>query len=176
VRAPKPCIFPGMTSGGWHLAQVNVARLLAPLESPQLAGFVEALDPINAIADGSPGFVWRLQTEDGDATAIRPYDDDRILVNMSVWESVEALGRFVFESRHLEVLRRRREWFEKMAEAYLALWWIPAGTIPKIAEARSRLDCLRRNGPTPYAFTLRESFPSPEATDSVIDDRWLCPA
>ena len=166
-----------MTENSWHLAQVNVARLVAPLDSPQLAGFVGELDPINVIADRSPGFVWRLQTEDGDATAIRPFDDDRILVNMSVWESIEALGRFVFESRHLEVLRRRREWFEKMAEAYLALWWIPAGTIPTIADAKTRLICLRQHGPTPFAFTFREPFPAPGATESVAtDDHWLCPA
>jgi hypothetical protein len=104
-----------------HLAQVNIARLLAPLDSPQLADFVAGLEPVNAIADASPGFVWRLQTEAGDATSIRPYDDDMILVNMSVWESAEALEAFVFRSRHIEVLRRRREWFERMAEPFVAL-------------------------------------------------------
>jgi hypothetical protein len=168
---------PSMTSDGWHLAQLNVGRLLAPLDSRQLAGFVVMLDPINALADGSPGFVWRLQTEDGDATAIRPFDDDRILVNMSVWESIEALGEFVFASRHLDLLRHRREWFEKLAEAYLALWWMPAGSIPTISDARNRLDCLRAHGPTPYAFTFREPFPPPDASRSVAaDDRWYCPA
>jgi hypothetical protein len=96
---------------------------------------------------------------------------------MSVWESVETLGEFVFASPHLEVLRRRREWFEKMAEAYLALWWIPAGTVPTIPEARDRLACLRERGPTPYAFTFREPFPAPDSTRTVAgDDRWFCPA
>lgn len=93
------------------------------------------LDPINELADGSPGFMWRLQTEDGDATAIRALDDERILVNMSVWESIDALGQFVYASRHLEVMRRRRAWFEKMAESFLALWW--TGTAPTIPEARA---------------------------------------
>jgi hypothetical protein len=126
-----------MTTNGWHVAQVNVGRLLAPIDSPQLAAFVAMLDPINALADGSPGFVWRLQTEDGDATAIRAFDDERILVNMSVWKSIDALGRFVYASRHLEVMRRRRAWFEKMAESFLALWWIPAGTSPRSPRPRA---------------------------------------
>src|ERR687885_807813 len=97
-----------------HLAQVNVATARAPLDSPQLADFVAALQPINALADHSPGFVWRLQTEEGDATSIRPYDDERIMVNLSVWESLEALRTFVYASRHLDVMRRRREWFQRM--------------------------------------------------------------
>ena len=166
-----------VTAPSWHLAQVNIGRIAAPLDSPQLAEFVANLEPINALADAAPGFVWRLQTEDGDATAIRPFDDDRILVNMSVWESVEALGEFVFASRHLDVLRRRREWFDKMEEAYLALWWIPAGTLPSVADARSRLECLRAHGPTPHAFTFREPFAAPDSSDSMTsDDRWYCPA
>jgi hypothetical protein len=146
-----------------HLAQLNIATLLAPLDSPQLAGFVEALDPVNALGDASPGFVWRLQTEDGDATSIRAFDDDRIIVNLTVWEDVEALEAFVLGGRHLDVLRRRREWFEKMDRAYLVLWWIPAGTLPTLDEAAARLELLRVNGPTPEAFTLRERFPAPGA-------------
>ena len=104
-----------------HLAQVNVATLRAPLDGPELAGFVAQLEPINALADHSPGFVWRLQTEDGDATSIRPYDDERIMVNLSVWASLEALRGFVYATRHLDVMRRRREWFHRMADPYLAL-------------------------------------------------------
>src|SRR5438034_10821804 len=111
-----------------QLAQVNIGRARGAMDEPVMREFVARLVEINALADGSPGFVWRLQTEAGDATAIRPFGDERILVNMSVWESIEALGEFVFASRHLDVLRRRRDWFEKMAEAYLALWWIPAGS------------------------------------------------
>ena len=127
-----------MDAAEWHLAQVNIALLKAPLDSPELADFVANLEPINALADGAPGFVWRLQTEDGDATAIRAFDDARIIVNLSAWESVEALADFVYGSRHIDVLRRRREWFAKMSTAYLALWWVPAGTIPTIrASARS---------------------------------------
>jgi hypothetical protein len=163
--------------GGWHLAQVNIAVLLAPIDSEQLRGFVEMLDPVNAIADAAPGFVWRLQTEDGDATSIRAFEDDRIIVNLSVWETPEALGDFVFASRHLEVLRRRREWFDKMATAYVAMWWIPAGTIPTVEEAKARLEVLEARGPSPEAFTLREPFPPPGSDQPVAaDDRWLSPA
>jgi hypothetical protein len=146
---------------GYHVAQLNIGRLRAPLDSPQLAAFVEALDPVNALADGSPGFVWRLQTEDGDATAIRAFDDDMLLVNMSVWESVEALADFVYGSDHRAVLRRRREFFEPMAEAFVVLWWVPAGHVPSIDEAKDRLDRLRRDGPTAEAFTFRSRFPAP---------------
>jgi heme-degrading monooxygenase HmoA len=143
-----------------HLAQVNVATVRAPLDSPELAGFVAQLEPINALADHSPGFVWRLQTEDGDATAIRPFQDERIMVNLSVWESLEALRAFVYASRHLDVMRRRREWFHRM-DLYLALWWVPAGTIPTVAQAKDRLQLLAGNGPSPDAFTFRVPFPAP---------------
>jgi hypothetical protein len=165
-----------MTESRWRLAQLNVGVLRAPVDSPRLAGFVEMLDPINALAERTPGFVWRLQTEDGNATAIRPFEDERIAVNLSVWESLEALGEFVYASSHLDVLRRRREWFERMDEAYLVLWWIPAGTIPTVEEAKRRLEILRERGPSPRAFTFREPFPPPDATEPVrADDRWVCP-
>jgi heme-degrading monooxygenase HmoA len=144
-----------------HLAQVNVALLRAPLDGPELAGFVALLEPINALADRSPGFVWRLQTEDGDATAVRPFDDDRILVNLTVWESLEALRDFVYASRHLDAMRRRREWFHRLAIPYLALWWVPPGTVPTVAEAKRRLELVQRQGPGPDAFTLREPSPPP---------------
>jgi heme-degrading monooxygenase HmoA len=144
-----------------HLAQVNVATLRFPLDGPELAGFVAQLEPLNALADAYPGFVWRLQTEDGDATSIRPFDDERIMVNMSVWESLEALRAFVYASRHLDVMRHRREWFQRMADPYLALWWVPAGTVPTVAEARDRLDLLARRGPSAGAFTFRAPFPAP---------------
>ena len=144
-----------------HLAQVNIATLRAPLDGPELAGFVAQLEPINALADRSPGFVWRLQTEDGDATAIRPYEDDRVMVNLSVWTSFEALRTFVYATRHLEVMRHRRQWFSRMADSYLALWWVPAGAIPTVAEAKERLELLARQGPTAGAFTFRVPFPEP---------------
>jgi heme-degrading monooxygenase HmoA len=144
-----------------HLAQVNLATLRAPLDDPALAGFVAELEPVNALADGHPGFVWRLQTEDGDATAIRPFDDERVMVNLSVWESLEALRGFVYAGRHLEVLRRRREWFHRMDDPIVALWWVPAGTVPTVAEAKERLGLLARLGPTAGAFTFRAPFPEP---------------
>ncbi len=143
-----------------HLAQVNVARLAAPLDSPQLADFVANLEPVNAIADASAGFVWRLQTETGDATALRIFDDDWIIVNMSVWDSLEALRAYVYRSAHADVLRRRLEWFEQMTEAHVALWWIEAGTLPTLDDARERLLKLRADGPTLQEFTLREPYPA----------------
>jgi hypothetical protein len=144
-----------------HVAQINIARALAPTDSPQLADFMAGLEPLNAQADGTAGFVWRLQTEDGDATAIRPYDDDRILVNLTVWESIDALSDFAYRTEHRDYLRRRREWFEKADGPVLALWWVPAGHIPTIDEAKARLDLLDRNGPTPDAFTFGMRFPPP---------------
>lgn len=160
----------------YHLAQVNIAVPRAPVDSPLLADFVAALDPINALADKSPGFVWRLQTEDGNATAIRAFDDEQIMVNLSVWESIEALGDYVYRSAHIDVMRRRREWFEHL-DLYLALWWVPAGHIPTVAEAEGRLTHLRDHGPGPFAFTFRRPFPSPDCAVPVearSDD--LCPA
>src|SRR6266702_279566 len=137
---PGPALPRGR--GGWHhggvdylLAQVNIGRMREPLDSPLLADFVAALDPVNAAADTAPGFVWRLQTEDGNATAVHAFAWDRagsagVLVNMSVWESVEALAAYVYSDTHRQVLRRRRQWFERMAEAQAALWWIPRGHTP----------------------------------------------
>lgn len=162
----------------FHLAQVNVARLTAPLDSPALAPFVDNLERVNALADASPGFVWRLQTEDGDATAIRAFDDADILVNMSVWESVEALGDFVYRSAHVGIMRGRAEFFVRAEEAYVALWWIPAGTIPTTADAVDRLASIREHGPTPFAFNFRNVFGPDDAPDAASrdDDRWTCPA
>jgi len=146
----------------FHLAQANVARVRAPIDSPDLAGFVALLEPINAIADKSPGFVWRLQSDDGNATSISVFDDDEFLVNMSVWKTVEQLRAFVFETQHLAVFQRRKEWFHRIAEAHLALWWIPAGQIPTVADAEEPITDLRAHGATPYAFTLTDPFPAPE--------------
>jgi Domain of unknown function (DUF3291) len=154
------------------IAQVNIGRLVAPLDSPRLADFVAGLDPVNAVADSAPGFVWRLQTEDGNATALRAFEQDGagagggILVNMSVWESVEALAAYVYGDAHRAVLRRRREWFEQMRDVYTALWWIPRGHTPPLGEAEERVGHLRAHGPTPYAFSLRVHFPPPGAADA----------
>ena len=162
-----------------HVAQVNIAIPREPIDSPALAEFVANLEPVNALADAAPGFVWRLQDESGDATAIRPFDDERLMINMSVWESVEALWSFVYDGRHLEVMRRRREWFTRLAESHMALWWMPAGEIPTTADAERRIDHLRAHGPTPHAFTFKRHFPAPdEATSAapIVDDREPCPA
>jgi hypothetical protein len=150
-------------SNGYHLAQYNLARLLAPLGDPRSADFVAALERINTLGDRTPGFVWRLQTEDGTSTSVRVRNDPLILVNFTVWESIEALFEFAYRSDHVDVYRRRGEWFEKPAEAHLVMWWIPAGRIPTIDEAEERLDCLRANGPTPRAFTFKKRFPAPDA-------------
>lgn len=146
----------------FHLAQVNIARMVAPLESDTMAGFVARLDEINALADRSPGFVWRLQDGD-DATSLRPFDDDRILVNMSVWESVDALRAYVYSSAHKDVLKQRQQWFSRFEGAFMALWWIPDGHTPTVDEAKMRLAHLETNGPTPFAFTFKAAFPSPAA-------------
>ena len=143
-----------------HLAQVNIGRMKAPLDSPVMAGFVARLDEINALADGSAGFVWRLQTPEGNATYLRPYDDERILFNLSVWESVEALKQYVYRTAHAELLRDRRSWFEQFESSYVALWWVPAGHIPEIEEAKARLAHLEQNGPSPFAFTFKALYPS----------------
>lgn len=164
----------------FHVTQVNIGLPRASLDSPELMEFVELLEPINAIVDDSPGFVWRLQTEDGDATAVRVFDDDRLIVNMSVWSSLEALGEFVYRTAHSGVMRRRREWFQKMPERFTALWWIPAGSLPTVSDAEERLDHLRRHGPSAEAFTFREPFPPPGSDEEIHRatpaDRWLCPS
>ena len=146
----------------YQLAQLNIATLLEPIDSPRLADFVANLDRINALAEQSPGFVWRLQDESGDATAIRHFGDD-VIVNMSVWESVEALHAFAFRSAHVDILRRRREWFERAPEAYAALWWVPRNHRPDLQEAAERLASLRANGPSALAFSFRDAFPAPDA-------------
>ena len=146
----------------YELAQFNVAVMKETLESPAMTDFVANLDRINALAEGAPGFVWRLQTDDGDATALRPLGDD-VLVNMSVWKDVESLNAFVYRSAHVEIMRRRREWFERMGEAYVVLWWVPRGHRPDMAEGIERLELLRRLGATPQAFGFRNVFPAPDA-------------
>lgn len=142
----------------YHLAQYNIARLLEPLESERLVDFVAALDPLNRLGDESAGFVWRHQTEDGNSTAIRVRDDPMIIINFSVWESIEALFEYAYYSKHVEMFRRRLEFFEHMELPYLVLWWVPAGHEPSVEEAEERLDYLRANGPSPYAFNFKSRF------------------
>src|SRR4051812_39959860 len=138
----------------YHLAQVNIARMRAPIDSELLAGFVALLPSINAAADVSPGFVWRLQSEAGDATAVRAYDDPLVLFNLSVWESVEALRNYSYKGSHVAVFRNRSEWFERPAGPVVALWWIPAGHLPGVAEGVQRLEYQQTHGETPAAFSL----------------------
>ena len=166
------------------VTQVNIGRLVAPLDSPQLADFVANLDPVNALADLAPGFVWRMQTEDGNNLAVRGFEADGagsgggIVINMSVWESVETLAAYAYSEGHRAVLRRRREWFELMKEAYMAAWWIPRGHIPTVREAEDRVHHLRKHGPTPQAFTLKVHFPPPGDRTSgplLSPDDWACP-
>ncbi|MDQ3391407.1 MAG: DUF3291 domain-containing protein [Actinomycetota bacterium] len=152
----------------WQLAQVNVGRLRAPIDDPLIAEFKDALDRINALADGTPGFVWRLQGDNGNATEFHPVEEDELVaINMSVWESIEALGDYVYRSDHTGFMRRRREWFEKYGSAFVALWWVPAEHIPTIEEAFDRLDVIERDGPTPHA----------SAGEAIhADERDACPA
>ena len=162
----------------YHIAQVNIGRIRAPLEDEVMSGFVSRLDEINALADGSPGFVWRLQTPAGNATYLRPYGDDRILINMSVWETLESLRHYVYHTAHAELLRHRHEWFEKFVGAYTALWWVPTGHLPGVDEAKKRLAHLERHGPAEFAFTFKTVFQPDEEFQRGID--WSsfqpCPA
>ena len=141
-----------------HLAQVNIGRVRGPRESEVMQGFMARLDEINALADSSPGFIWRLQTEEGDATAIQAFDDELLLVNMSLWEDIESLKHFVYKSLHIELLRNRDAWFEKMDTIYQALWWVPKGHIPSVDEAKEKLAHLQANGPSKDAFTFAAPF------------------
>ncbi len=146
----------------YELAQLNIGLIRGPMDSPVMAEFVANLAHINALADATPGFVWRLQTDAGDATAIRPFENESIAVNMSVWRDLDSLAQFVYRSAHAPIMRRRREWFERMSEAYLVLWWVPQGHRPTLAEAIARLEALRSRGPHAEAFTFRQTFPAPD--------------
>ena len=146
----------------YRLAQLNIAKLLHPIDAPETAGFSDALDEINALAEGSPGFVWRLKADDGNATSFRFGDDDMIVVNLSVWQTVAACQDYVYRSAHGRYLARRKEWFDRMPEAYLVAWWVPAGHEPTLEEAGERLAKLRADGPTAEAFTFKTAVPPPD--------------
>lgn len=155
-----------------HLAQVNIARFRLPAEDPVNADFMKALDRVNALAEGSPGFVWRLTGEGNNATDLKPYDDPNIAVNMSVWESVDALAAFAYRNlEHRAVMRRRREWFEEVP-VYMALWWVPMGHEPTVEEAKAKLALLEKLGPTAEAFTFKQPFAAPSGDDvaPVLDE------
>jgi hypothetical protein len=158
-------------TSSWHLAQINVGRLTAPQGDPRTADFFASLSRINALADKSAGFVWRLQDESGNATAIRPTADPLFAVNMSVWESAEALFEFVYRSAHAPVMARRREFFQGFEGHYQALWWVPVGHLPTVDEGLARLWRLEQFGPTRDAFTFKSGFPAPDQPGTAVDMR-----
>lgn len=157
-------------SADWQLAEVNIARLRAPIDDPTIKDFVDSLDRVNALAEASPGFVWRLKGEGNSAVDLQPYEDPMIAINMSVWIDIQSLGAFVYRGDHLQIMRRRAEWFEHM-DVFMVLWWAPAGHHPTIDEAKSRLALLEQHGPTADAFTFKIPFPSPDAApvEPVLD-------
>ncbi len=161
---------------GMHLAQLNIGRLRAPIDDPIIDDFRMNLGPINALAEVSPGYVWRLHDESGNATSIKVFDDELEIINLTVWESIDALADFTYRSGHVEFLRRRRDFFEAPTQPILCLWWIPEGTIPTVEEAVARLEHLRAYGPTPTAFTFRHRFEAGDEDAHLGSDRETCPA
>lgn len=146
----------------WHLAQVNVAKIIGEnIEDPVMAKFVAQLDEINRLAEGSPGFVWRLKDDSNNATNLNPYQDNRIIVNMSVWQTLDDLISYVYRGRHAEVMRQRRDWFVNFGKPYTALWYVPAGSFPTVEEAKERLQSLQDVGATEFAFDFKTRFPAP---------------
>ena len=145
----------------YHLAQINIGRLIAPIDDPRMAEFVNQLEPINALADRAPGFVWRLQSALSNATDIAYNDDPTMFVNMSVWECLEALRHYVYRSDHIRVLRDRAKWFEKLDKPIYCLWWVPAGHTPTVAEGRERMEHYQKHGPTPFSFWFSQHCPEP---------------
>ncbi|WP_293903942.1 DUF3291 domain-containing protein [Phenylobacterium sp.] len=157
---------------GYHLAQINVGRLRAPVDHPTIADFVANLDRINALADGLPGFVWRLKGEGNNATDLQPKPDDPLFaINMSLWADLDALAAFVYRTAHREIMRRRREWFEAL-ETYMCLWWVPVGHTPTIAEGMAKLARFEAHGPTADAFSFKTPFPAPDGQPAtpVLDE------
>jgi hypothetical protein len=163
-------------SEGWQLAQINVGRLVAPAHDPAVAEFIGALASVNALAESSPGFLWRLKDETGaGATNIRPSPDQQFIVNMSVWIDADSLFDYVYRSAHTPFMARRREWFGRFEGAYHALWWVPTRHKPTVEEGLSRLWLLDRYGPCSQAFTFKARFPAPDQTGAPIDmqpDPW----
>lgn len=162
----------------YELAQLNIGVIKGPMDSPLMADFANNLERINQLAEASPGFVWRLQTEEGDATSIRPFGDENTIVNMSVWRDIESLNRYVYKSAHVDIMRRRKEWFERMPEAFLVLWWVPRGHRPTVDEAIAKLTLLRERGASAEAFTFRYPYPAPDVQSNTQPIVWgdECPA
>jgi hypothetical protein len=155
----------------WHIAQMNVATARFPLDHPGMAEFMSRLDEVNALAEHSPGFLWRLQSDQGNATDIKVGDDPKFIVNMSVWQSVELLFDFAYKSAHRLVMAKRRDWFEPPVNAYQVLWWVPAGAFPTVEEGLARLRHLQEHGPTAHAFSFKHKFPPPGAEGEAEDMR-----
>ncbi len=149
----------------YQLAQCNIARAKAPLDHTDMVGFVSRLDEINSLADGSPGFIWRLKEDGGNATSIQAFDDPLVIVNLSVWESPEHLRDFVYRSDHIKVMRQRRSWFERFDGIYLAMWWLPAGHRPTVAEAKERMAHRQQHGDSLQAFSFTKLYPAPDQID-----------
>ena len=160
-----------MTQAKWHLAQLNVGHLVAGIDEPPIADFKAQLDSINALAEASPGFVWRLKSDSGNATDIQVSDDPLFIVNMSVWQTPVALFEFVYRTAHTKVMARRREWFAKPDAAYQVLWWVPAGHAPTVEEALTRLRHLEAHGPTAHAFTFKQRYPAPGIGGEAVDEK-----
>lgn len=158
-----------MTRTRWHIAQINVGTMLYAGDDPRMSGFMNRLDEINALADESPGFVWRLQSESGNATDIDAGRGPNFIVNMSVWESVEALFDFVYRTGHRGVMVRRRQWFERPNGPYQVLWWVPGGHTPTVDEGLARLEHLQKNGPSRHAFTFQSTYPPPDSLGQPED-------
>jgi hypothetical protein len=158
--------YQGITMSVYRLAQLNIARMKEPRESPLMADFVANLDRINALAEQAPGFVWRLKDDDSSAATLSPFSED-YLVNMSLWYDEASLSDYAFKSGHVEIMRRRREWFEVMTEAHAVLWWVVKDHVPTLAEAKDRLDHLRGFGATPRAFAFKKSFAAPDVRRQI---------
>lgn len=158
-----------MNNHGFHLCQVNIGLAKAPMDDPIMHGFASQLDRINQLADNSPGFVWRLQSDSGNATDILLYENPLMLYNMSVWESIDALFEYTYHSDHTAVMVHRKQWFNPMSGPYMALWWIPAGQLPAMPEGKARIDYLTAHGPSPVAFHFKNVFPpNPDAVLPLV--------
>jgi len=161
----------------WHVAQINVGTIKYPQDDPRMSGFMNRLDEINALAERSPGYVWRMQSESGNATDIDVGGAALFIANMSVWVSVETLFDYVYKTVHREVMIQRRRWFERPADLYQALWWIPAGHIPSAEEGLFRIEVLKEKGPSPAAFTFNERFLAPDqvgTSNKKLDPNEYC--
>jgi hypothetical protein len=153
----------------WNIAQVNIGRINGiSMEDPVMSDFVARLDEVNSLAENSKGFVWRLKEDAGNATSIKFNDDVRIIVNMSVWETIDDLYAFTYNSMHREVLVQRARWFQKLDNHFMALWFVPRFTFPSVEDARFRLSYLEKNGPTPMAFTFKKRF-TPESYTNLLN-------